>query len=124
MEREQAKRVVREYFDRVINRRDLGACDELLAADYVDHDGSAGAGVGVDATKEYLAGFLARYPDLRMTIEDMVAEGDRVALRATWRGRAADGVEYREQGLVLVRVSGGRLAERWSAYGLPSGGED
>jgi hypothetical protein len=36
-----AKAVVREYLERVINRRDLGACDELLTADYVDHDAAA-----------------------------------------------------------------------------------
>jgi hypothetical protein len=58
-----------------------------------------------------------------VTIDDIIAEGERVALRATWRGTAADGVDYREHGLVLVRLSGGRLAERWSAYGLWSGGE-
>ena len=116
-ERDRAKSLVREYLDRVINRRDLGACDELLAADYVDHDAPPGVEPGVEATKEYLATFLARYPELQVTIDDIIAEGDRVALRATWRGTAADGTDYREQGLVLIRLNGGRLAERWSAYG-------
>ena len=120
---QQAKALVREYLDRVINRRDVDACDELLAADYVDHDAPAGAEPGVEATKEYLRTLLARYPDLHVTIDDVIGEGDRVALRATWRGTAADGTDYREQGLVLVRLSGGRLAERWSAYGLEGGGE-
>lgn len=116
---EGAKAVVREYFRRVFDEGDPTACEELLAPDYVDHDAPPNTPPGPDATKQFLSGFLHTYPDMRFRVEDLIAEGDKVVVRATWRGTSADSGEgFRQMGIVILRLDeDGRLAERWSAYG-------
>lgn len=112
------KAAVRAYFHRLINERDLSVCDDLLASDYRDHDAPPGAPPGAVGTKEFVADFLRDYPDLWVDIEDIVAEGDRLAARLVWRGTHKDsGRPYYQMGIVMVRLNReGQLAERWSAY--------
>lgn len=61
---------------------------------------------------------LREYPDLTLTIDGLIAHGDTVALRATWRGSHGEtGKRLLRRGLVMLRVNeAGRIAERWSAY--------
>lgn len=114
----QAKDLVRRYFDTLINCRDLSICDELLAAKYVDHDAPEGTPPGPGSIKEYVAGFLDDHRDMRITIEEMIAEGNRVAVRMIWRGtNRHSGTLFHQMGLVMLRLDeDGRFVERWSAY--------
>src|SRR4029453_14962861 len=79
------KALVARYYQDVLNRRDLGALDELLAPDFRSHspDGRAGAAAGYPA-----AGHASHQavPDLAVEIADQLAEGDRVATRWTAHG--------------------------------------
>jgi ketosteroid isomerase-like protein len=112
--------LVREYLDRLLNRRDLSACEALLAPGYVDHDAPPGTPPGPAATRDYVAAFLDLHPTLRVTVEDTIECGDAVAARVVWRGRTRDGADYHQAGLVMIRVDGaGLLAERWSVYAPP-----
>lgn len=118
MEAGRAKAVVKEYFERLLNGRDLSVCDELLSPDYVDHDAPPGTPPGPGSTRAYVAAFLGAYPDMCILIEDAVAEGGKVAVRASWRGTHKDsGAAFRQRGIVILRLDAqGRLAERWSVY--------
>ena len=118
MEPDAAKAWVCRYFLRLLNERDLSVCDELLSADYVDHDAPPDAPPGPRGTQAFVAGFLAQYPDLRVEIEDILAEGDRVAARLVWRGHhGVTGEPLRQMGIIILRLNErGQLAERWSAY--------
>ena len=109
---------VREYFHRLLNKKDLSVCDELLAPDYVDHDAGPDSPPGPKATREWVADFLDVYPDMGICIEDLFAEGDRVAVRLTWEGtHRQTGERIQKMGIVILRMDGtGRIAERWSAY--------
>ncbi len=107
-----------DFFDLVINHKDISVCDRLIAEDYVDHDAPEGTPPGPGSVKEYLGVFLGDYPDLQVVIYDLVAEGDRVAARAEWYGshKETEAIYHRE-GMVLVRCNAqGQLAERWSIY--------
>jgi catechol 2,3-dioxygenase-like lactoylglutathione lyase family enzyme/predicted SnoaL-like aldol condensation-catalyzing enzyme len=110
--------MVREYLDRLLNQRDLSVCDEFLAADYLDHDALPGTPPGPQSIKDYVAGFLDEYPDMRIEIADAFAAGNRVAVRAVWHGHHRDTMEaLRQMGLLIMRIDeSGRIAERWSAY--------
>ena len=118
MESETAKAVVREYFRRLFDERDLSVCDALLANDYLDHDAPPGAPRGPAATKAFVSRFLQDYPDMQVRVVDLIASGDMVAARIIWRGTHRDtGAGYHQVGLVLVRLdAAGQVAERWSAY--------
>jgi predicted ester cyclase len=118
VEAQRAKDLVRRYFDTLINRRDVSICDELLAPGYVDHDAPEGTLPGPDSIKAYVARFLNDHPDMRITIEDMIAEGDQVAARLIWCGtNRHTGAAFGQMGLVMLRLDEqGRFVERWSAY--------
>jgi ketosteroid isomerase-like protein len=114
--------LVAKYFHRIMVERDLSACDDLLAEDYVDHDAPGGTEPGPQATRAYVADLLTSSPDLQFAVEDMVALDHHVAVRATWRGTHREtGASLERTGLVLLRLNeSGRLAERRSAYAGPT----
>jgi predicted ester cyclase len=76
------KTPVRRYFEEVANDRMLDRADELFAPEF----GSPGPVVGPDAARAALRSMLAAFPDLQFTIEDLVAEGERVVVRVTYTG--------------------------------------
>ena len=115
---EEAKLLVRQYFHRLLNDKDLSVCDEMLSDAYIDHDAPADTPPGPISVKEFVAGFLAEYPNLRIEIEDLLAEGSQVAARLVWRGNHFQtGEVYHQIGIVIIRLNqAGQFVERWSAY--------
>ena len=62
-----------------------------------------------------MGGALKRFPDMHVTVEDVIAEGDKVVVRNTWQGTDRDsGKKLRFGGIVIWRVAEGKLAERWA----------
>jgi ketosteroid isomerase-like protein len=118
MRSEKAKATVCDYFHRLLNEKDLSVCDEMLAPDYVDHDAPGDTPPGPGETKRFVGQFLHDYPDMRVHVEDILAEGDRVAARIVWRGTHEEsGERFHQMGIVILRLDeAGRLAERWSTY--------
>ena len=82
---ETNKALVRRFYDEVMNRGNLDVIDELCTPDVVDHRAQPGLPPGTDGVKHMMAMYRAVFPDLVVTLEDMVAEGDRVVVR--WSGR-------------------------------------
>ncbi|MFH1570336.1 MAG: ester cyclase [Gemmatimonadota bacterium] len=118
MSTEDVRTVIHEYFDRLLNQRDLTVCDELLAEEYVDHDGGNGQVPGPNETKAFVAALLETYPDMQVEVKDVVVEGDRAAVRLRWRGtHSGTGKVIERQGIIMLRLDErGHIAERWSAY--------
>jgi ketosteroid isomerase-like protein len=93
---EASKELVRRHFEELWNRRDLAVADELMAEDYLEHAvgpfGQAEPGKvnGPAATRQTAEWLLAQFPDLHMTIEAIVAEGDTVATRVLSEGSTWD----------------------------------
>ena len=118
---DQNKATVRRLYDEVWNLGELNALDELLAVGFVGHRSDRGDDIGPDAVKESVLALCAAFPDGKFEIEDMVSEGDRVAVRFTarashkgeFRGIAATGRRIEVQGIAIYRISGGRIVERW-----------
>ena len=107
--------VVRRYYDEVWNGLNLEVVDELVAADYQPG--------GRDGEKRLITGAHASFPDIRFTIDDlMAAEGDSVIIRWTaqgthrgkFRGIAPTGAEVSWSGISIYRLAGGRLIAGWS----------
>jgi steroid delta-isomerase-like uncharacterized protein len=86
MSTEANKNIVRRYVEEVQNEDNLMALEEIAAPDYVNHDAPAGVPPDREGIKQLTAMFRQAFPDGRMTIDDMLAEGDRVATRKTFRG--------------------------------------
>ena len=64
---------------------------------------------------DYVSGALGKFPDLRVTIEDMIAEGDRVVVRNIWRAtNPSHGTRLQFAGIVIWRIAHRQLVERWA----------
>lgn len=108
------KAAMRRIMEDVINAKDLAAADELFSEDHELHPETPGIGRGAQDMKRAFAGLHEQYPDVRVTIESMVAEGDLVAVRLTYRGTdAATGERATWPEAVFTRFAGGKAAESW-----------
>jgi steroid delta-isomerase-like uncharacterized protein len=127
MSPEANKAVVREHFEQVWNRGIAEAVAETLAPDYVGYDpNSAGAIQGPDGYLKATAAFRAAFPDARFTIEELIAEGDRVVvrlvLRATqsdsWHGAVPSHRAISVDGVIIYRMANGTIVESWGLFNV------
>lgn len=124
MSPEEMKAFVRQHFEDFVNRKDAAVIRKNMTPDFVDHDGPGGKTVGVAVDEEMMLGMYQVLPDLHLTIEDMVAEGDKVICRNIWRWMdPASGKKMQFHGFVQWRFVDGRIAERWATVTPPAEGE-
>ena len=111
-----SKTIVREYFDRLLNKKDISVCDELLAPNYIDHDAGPNTPPGPKATKEWVDNFLKQYPDLQVKIKKITAINHRVTAHLIWTGIHKDTAEpYQKTGTVTLQINDhNQIVERWS----------
>ena len=125
---EENKELVRRHFEEIFNRRNLAACDELMAEDYVEHamapfgQSEPGRVNGPQAMRGTAEWLLAQFPDLHFTVEAIVAEGDLVAVRLLGEGTnlgpmgrvAPTGKRFSSRSSHWFRIADGKLAEHWA----------
>jgi predicted ester cyclase len=83
---EENKAIVRRWTEEGFGKGNLAVADEVVATDFVNHNPVAEQRPGREGLKQAVAMLRGAFPDLRVEIEDMIAEGDRVAIRDTIRG--------------------------------------
>ena len=118
------KAYVRNHFEDFVNKRNAAVSQRNMTPDFYDHDGPGGKPAGVDVDEKMMVAMYKAMPDLRLTIEDMLAEGDKVMCRNIWRWTdAGSGKTMQFHGFVLWRFEGERIAERWATVTQPGEGE-
>jgi steroid delta-isomerase-like uncharacterized protein len=121
MSAEDNKALVRRYIEEVWHKKNSAAVDEFLSANYQRHTSPNAAPLNRDGQKQRLAGLRAAFPDITITLEEIFAEGDRVAFRSTIRGThlntfqgiAPSGRSVTVSLLDIVRVEDHKIAEHW-----------
>ena len=106
MSSEENKQFVRQHFEQFVNQKNLAVADRNFAPDYQEHgsDAPAGSMPGPAGPKSYLARAFERYPDLHVTIQDIIAEGDKVVVRNTWQATdTTTGSRTEFSGIVIWR---------------------
>ena len=115
--------LVRRLIEEVWNRGDFAVVDELIAADYLGHASTpADETHGPEGYKQFYATLRGAFPDLRSTVEDQIADGDKVVTRWTcrathageFRGIPPTGKEGRVTGITIDRVANGKVVECWT----------
>ena len=115
------KAVYRRFIDEAFNRGNVDKLDELLTSDYVLHDAAPGLAAGIAGVRDTILMFRAAFPDLRIAIEEQIAEGDKVASRTimtgthrgVFMGIAPMGKAVQVAGLTMVTIRDGKVAESW-----------
>lgn len=137
----QNEAIVRRVVEEVWNAGNLGVLDELYAADYVDHAAEPGQAQGVAGVEQSVTMFRTAFPDMGLTINDLVAEGDTVVTRFTasgthqaeFAGIPPTGNTVEVSGIIISRIADGKIVEEWENFdevglltqlgAMPAGGE-
>jgi steroid delta-isomerase-like uncharacterized protein len=118
--REGSVAIVRRYFA-AWDACDLDALDDLIADDYIDHAAYAGEAPGREGVKAFFVLWRTAFPDFSSTIEDQIAEGDKVVTRWTlhgthrgdYHGIAPTGRRVTMPAISIARIAGGKIVEEW-----------
>ena len=124
MTTEENKKLILDHYESFVHLQDAEAVRKQLAADFRDHEMPPGTPHGPEPALKYRAMLHKAFPDLRVKIEDFVAEGDRVAVRASWTGTHQGQLPiipipvtnraFAFTGMVFWRIRDGRIVERWA----------
>ena len=121
MSLEENKAIVRRYLEEAWNRGNVGILDELMAPSYARYMSGQAAPLDREGQKQRIAGFHQALPDLHLTIEDLIAEGDRVVFRITVHGThqgilmgiAPTGKQMSVSAIDIARIVEGKIVEHW-----------
>jgi predicted ester cyclase len=118
---EQMKQFVGKHFEDFVNKRNAAVMRKNMTPDFYDHDGPGGKPTGAEGDEQMMMAMYKTMPDLHLTIEDMIAEGDKVMCRNVWRWTDPEsGNKMQFHGFVLWRLEGSRIAGRWATVTPPA----
>jgi predicted ester cyclase len=118
---EENKAIARRWNDEIWSKGSLAAIDELFATDFVSHYPGEPT-PNRESYKQWVTMNFAAFADVHCTIDDIVAERDKVVIRWTWRlthtkgeymGIAPTGKRVTMTGISILRIAGGKIVEEW-----------
>ena len=120
MSTEDNKALIQRVNEEGLNQHNPALVDETCAPNFVFHNGSRTI-QGLPVYKRYIAQFFRAFPDIQFTTEDLIAEGDIVAVRRTFRGThkgslmgiPPTGKQVTITGTSIMRIANGKILEEW-----------
>lgn len=123
MSSDENKVFMRRFYEEVFNQRNLAAIDDFVAANFVNHSASQLGMTGGDLehVKQFVSMAMQAFPDLHYTVEDLLAEGDKIVARITisgtqqgaFMGIPATGKHATISDIEIFRIKGGKAVENW-----------
>jgi steroid delta-isomerase-like uncharacterized protein len=121
MSTEENEAVISRFIDEVQNQHNVGALDDLFSPNFIDHSGISNP-PNLDGTKQFFTMLFTAFPDIRATIQDQVAEGDKVWCRKTFHGThqgefmgiPPTGTAVEIDVIDIHRVVDGQIVEHWA----------
>ena len=125
MSTEENKAVVRRYYEEVLDRGNIPLLEEIAVPSYDEHDPLPGQGNGLEGLKQRVEMLRSAFQP-RFTLEDIIAEGDKVVVRWTnhgihvgeFMGIPPTGTSFSIAGIDIHRLTGGKMAEQWHVVDL------
>jgi steroid delta-isomerase-like uncharacterized protein len=121
---EDKKALTRRAWEELLNQKNLDAIEEYYAPDLVWHEPDQDI-QGYEQAKQFASTFIAAFPDINISVEDVIAEGDKVVgrytIRGTHQGETEDfgpptGRQMELEGITIHRFEDGKIVEEWEAY--------
>lgn len=121
MSTEENKALVKRSYDEFFNTGNLALVEQFHSTDYIAHISGLPPIQGLEAITQLASGYFRAFPDLHIMVEDMIAEGDKVMARVSWRGThkgefigiPPTGKQVMVTGMYEYRIAGGKIAEWW-----------
>ena len=121
MSAEEHKAVIRRYVEEAWNKGNVDIIDELMAPNYARYMGVGAPPLNREGQKQRILGFRRAFPDLRLEVQDLLAEGEKVSFRLLLRGtqqgefmRVAPTGKPMQVGAVdIARFENGKIVEQW-----------
>ncbi len=121
---EENKALIQRFVEEAFNKGNVDVSDEVYSPTFVSHEPTGPVERSPEYVKNFVNTYLSAFPDGRTTIEDMVAEGERMAYRWTYRGThqgelmgvPPTGREVRVTGITIDRISGAKIEEEWNNF--------
>jgi steroid delta-isomerase-like uncharacterized protein len=122
---EENKALIQRFVEEAFNKGNLDVADEVYASSFISHDPTAPEGQGSpEGVKQFVNTYLGAFPDGYTTVEDVIAEGVKVAYRWTFRGThrgelmgiLPTGEQVEITGITIDRLSGGKIEEQWNNF--------
>ncbi len=118
---EDNKAKMRQFYEEVVQNGNIARLDEFAAPDFVDHNPGPGQAPGAEGIKQFFTAIRAAVSDLRVSVEQIIAEGDRVAAHVSMSGTHTgelmglppSGKEVVIRVSDIVRIENGKAVERW-----------
>jgi steroid delta-isomerase-like uncharacterized protein len=115
------KEMAQRWYSEVMSEGKTEVIDELCAPNFLDHDPLPGTTADLAGLKDFVAQIRAAFPDMQVTVEDMIAEGDRLAVRSTMHGThegdfmgiPGSGKKVEVSNYDFVRFENDQAAEHW-----------
>ena len=118
---DQMKAKVRSHFEDFVNKRKPEVIETNMTADFYDHDGPDGEPTDASGDEQMMRQMYSMMPDLHLTIEDLIADGDKVVCKNHWRWTDQNsGNKMGFHGFVLWRFEAEKIAERWATVTKPA----
>jgi len=122
MSTELNKKVASQFIEEIMNHGNLSVVDDLIAPDFLEHEElPPGMPAGREAVRQLPAVLHSAFPDFKATINDLIAEGDKVVVHMTWSGTQQgawmgmppSGKPMSIGVIDIFRMAGGRIVEHW-----------
>jgi steroid delta-isomerase-like uncharacterized protein len=118
---EDNKAKTRQFYEEVVQNGNFARFDDFAAPDFVDHNPGPGQPPGAEGIKQFFTALRAAVSDLRVNVEQMIAEGDKVAAHVSITGKHTGelmGIPPSGKDVVMrvsdvVRIEDGKAVERW-----------
>lgn len=115
------KTLEHRMYEEIFNKKTLGAVEQFYATNWVNHNPLPGMAAGLEGMKQQHTMINAAFPDMQVKLEDVIAEGDKVACRwiatATHKGEfmgiPPTGKQVTMTGIHVDRIAGGKIVETW-----------
>lgn len=123
----QYETFMHRWFDEVWNNKSEKAIDEMCAEDVIANgltDAEGNTVRGIDSYKNLFRAFISAYPDIKISVEDVIGEGDKIVARCRVSGtHTGDGLRIAPTdqsveftGMTIVRIEDGKIAEAWNEF--------
>lgn len=121
MENNQNESIILDFYEKVMNQGNMDFIDEATADNYIEHQTPPGASQDKAGLKKLVAMFRSGFPDLHITVEDIVSAGDKVVARSTMTGThtgefmgiSPTGKRVSMTSIDIVRFADGKAVEHW-----------